>query len=215
MSKQMHLNHAVNLFGLNKKKNVGDLNTAISVASPFTEAAWETYYYDNVMSKESLMKLGSELFRKIREVILPEIQSISEADCKAYINDLVITKTFAGRRARYEIFHGLLLEATGKEFKFLPDEAEHNPQDWRPRTFKIDYYFPGDDSTPLIGIKVCPQTMASSRDLFVVQARQEIERDHQEWEEKEAGRFFILYYTADRQGIQIANPAVLAEIRDL
>jgi hypothetical protein len=215
MSKQMHLNHAMNLFGLNKKRNIGDLNTAISIAAPFTETDWEAYYYVQILTRQKLDEIGSDLYRRIRETILPEVQSITESDCKAYMKDLVITKTFEGRKARYEIFHGLLLEATGKEFKFLPDEAQHNPEDWRPRTFRIDYYFEGNDTSPLVGIKVCPHSMAFSADLFVAQARQEIEQTHRDWEDKGAGRFFILYYQIDRRGVQLSNPEILDEIRDL
>ena len=215
MSKQSHLNAATNRFGLNKKKRVGDLNEAITIASPFSEKDWEDFYFRNIHSHGDLETLGRELFSRVTDTILPEVQSISESDCISYIRDLVITKTYEGRKARYEIFHSILLTETGKDFKFLPDEADKNPEDWRPKSFQIDYYCEGNGAVPFIGIKACPHSMLLSGDLFVVKARDEIAQTHQEWEDKGFGRLFVLYFNATRSGTTIANPEALEEIRQL
>ncbi len=218
MGKQIHLNAATNRFQLNQKKAVGDVSVLISMASPYTEKDWEEYYFSHSKSRKEVEDLGSRLFTRIQDTILPEIKSISEQDCKDYIKDLLIKKTFEGRKARYQILYGQLFGETGKSFKFLPNDANEwpkNAEDWRIRTFHIDYFHYDVDADLLIGIKVCPQSMALSSDPTVVQARRGIEQTHHEWEQKEAGRFFILYYVGDKDQARIINTEVLLEIRDL
>lgn len=218
MGKDIHLNAATNRFGLNKKRSVGDLNTLIAIASPHEQSDWEEYYFEHGRSRQEIDGLGTALYRRLQDTILPEIRSITEDDCKSYIKDLVIGKTFQGRRARYDILRGELLRDTGKDFKFLPDDSAQwppNAQDWRQRTFCIDYFHYDEDIDLLIGVKVCPESMAQSTDPTVVRARQHIQETHREWQDKGWGRLFILYYTGDKNQWTIANKQVVAEIADL
>lgn len=211
MGKEYHLNAAVNRFGFNKKKYVGNLNELISRAAPLELTQWAEFYTTEVHSAEEISNIGKELFNRIQTVIVPEIQSITEEDCQQYLQDLVIDKTFEGHRTRFEILQNDLLRLTGKQFSFLPDHRE----DWRFRTYRIDYYHLDTDRDLLVGMKACPYSMATSQDPAVRRALKEIQETHREAEEKKAGHFFILYYTGTSTNYRIQNPEMLDEIRML
>ena len=211
MPTKKHLNDATNRFGLNRKKSVGDLTQLICDASPLSLEKWEEYYYKNMKSAELLGLIGEDLHRKIEETIIPELESITEDECKRYIHNLVINETFNGHRARFEILNKKINEITGKSFTFLPD----HPDDWRYPTFKLDGYIVGEDEKPNIGIKICPQTMQESQDLIVKQALKEIRDTHQEFEDRGWGKEFILFYSGENPDYYIVNQEVLQEIKEI
>lgn len=101
MAKEFHLNALVNRYGYNKKAKVGSVIELISAAMPFELNEWEEYYYKNGKSKEELNSLGENMFLKIKEVLIPEILSITENDCKEYLRKLVINKTFEGIKKNF------------------------------------------------------------------------------------------------------------------
>ncbi len=211
MGKEYHLNSTLGRFRLNRKQYVGDLNELISKAMPFKIEEWRDFYFSQVHSKEELEKIGTELYEKIQTIIIKEIQSINEKDCKRYVEDLIIQKTFEGRKTRFLILNNELLRYTEKQFQFLPE----HPEDWRFRTHRIDYYFVDPEKDLLIGIKVCPYSMYTSQDPIVQRILKEIQETHKEFESKNAGYFFILYYTGKNTNYQIDNKEILDEIRQL
>lgn len=211
MGKEYHLNAAVNRFGFNKRKYVGNLNELISSATPLELKQWEEFYFTEVHSEKEIAEIGKELFNRLQVVIIPEIKSITEKDCQQYLRSLIIDRTFDGRRTRFEILRKDLLRLTGKQFNFLPD----HPEDWRFRTYRIDYYHLDTDRDLLVGMKVCPYSMATSQDPTVRRALKEIQEAHRDAEEKKAGYFFILYYTGTSANYGIQNPEMLDEIRSL
>ena len=208
MAKKTHLNSAVTRFKFNQKPHIGDINGAISLATPLTEQEWSDFYFQNVKSESELDRIGSELYRKISDVVLPEISSITEEDCKEYMRELVIKKSFEGHRTRYIILNSELIKKTGKDFRFLPDY----PNDYKFRTYAIDYYHLDETKDLLIGIKVQPFSITKSQEPHVKKALQEIQQTHKEWEDKEAGRFFILYYSGAKENYTIHNEEILEEI---
>ena len=212
MGKNYHLNSIVNRFGFNKKKNVGDLLELIFAADPLTLEEWEQYYYKNGKAKTHLEKIGRDIFEKIGSVIIPELTSIQEEDCKEYIRNLVVKSTFEGMKTRYEKLNRILFKECGIEFSYLPDHKE----DWRFKTFKIDYYYLDISKDLLIGIKVAPNTLRMSQNPVVITAREEIENIHRDAQDKKAGHFFILYYEGVKtRGLKIANPEVVEQIKEL
>ncbi|MCK4576185.1 MjaI family restriction endonuclease [candidate division WOR-3 bacterium] len=211
MGKESHLNSAVNRFQLNRKRVVGNLNEMISTAMPLTRDEWEGYYITNGKTLEQLDEIGIQLYNRFRNVIIPEIESITIEDCKEYIKSLIIDKTFDGMRARFQILNTELLRETDKEFKFLPDHEE----DWRYRTFRIDYYHLDVERDLLVGIKVAPNTLLTSQNPTVIRAREEIENTHRESMSKDAGYFYILYYSGKGANVKIANREIIDEIQEL
>ncbi|MEM2003889.1 MAG: MjaI family restriction endonuclease, partial [Nitrososphaerota archaeon] len=68
MPKEWILNSIFNRFQLGYQKNVGPLAEEIRKCKPKTLEDWENYYYNNVRTKEHLIKLGQKLWEKISTV---------------------------------------------------------------------------------------------------------------------------------------------------
>ena len=96
MAKEWVLNSATNRFQLNFKRNVGATSEAIRKCSPKSLEEWQDYYFSNVRSEEHIIELGKKLYVKITEVLVAEIDEITEEDCINYIKELVIDRTYDG-----------------------------------------------------------------------------------------------------------------------
>jgi hypothetical protein len=181
------------------------------LAMPLTQEEWSDYYFNKVRSETELAEVGSELHRKIVDVVLQEIQSITLEDCRDFMRELVIKKSFEGHRARFYILNSELIKKTGKEFRFLPDY----PHDYKFKTYAIDYYHVDETKDLLIGIKVQPISIVQSQEPHIKKALQSILDTHKEWESKDAGRFFVLYYAGRGENCRIRNEEILEEIAAL
>lgn len=211
MAKEYHLNAAVNRFGLNKKRSVGDLMELLSLAMPLTLEEWEEYYYTHGRSRDQVAAIGQELSRKLRDVLIHELESITEEDCITYMRELLLQKTFEGHRTRFYTLRQQILDRTGKLFNFLPEHRE----DWRFRDHRIDYYHHDATKDLLIGLKACPDSMRMSQNMFARQALEEIEATHRQLSDKAAGHFYILYFHGTSEHCTIENPEILDEIATL
>jgi hypothetical protein len=96
MAKEWILNSVMNRFQLNFKRNVGAVSEAIRQCAPKDVHEWEDYYFTHVREKVHLEELGKKLYIKITEVIVAEVNEITEEDCIQYIYDVVIHRTFDG-----------------------------------------------------------------------------------------------------------------------
>ena len=102
-NKEFILNYATNRWQLNFKRNVGALSDHIRLCSPVSVTDWENYYFTQVFPKSHLDELGGKLYENISCVLPHEnrfhpdlLNSITLEDCKDYIYQLVINKTFDG-----------------------------------------------------------------------------------------------------------------------
>ncbi|AVQ13316.1 MjaI restriction endonuclease [Leptospira santarosai] len=197
--KDWYLNRFTNLFGINRKKSIGDLEHHISKALPTSLDNWEEYFYSNIHSKESLDELGKKLYERIQEKVLPAVQSILEIDCINYIRDLGIPKTFQGYIARLQIVQKQLKDETGIEFQYKPDF----PNDWRFKTFEVDLYYQDNITHNLVAIKILPRTFRDSQDPIIIQTKSEIEAMHKDIIAKDGGNFFIFYYNTKKQNFDL------------
>lgn len=68
-AKEFVLNHAMNRWQLNYKKNVGPTSESIRKCAPKNYEQWERYYFQNVRSSDHLEKLGRILYDKIMTVL--------------------------------------------------------------------------------------------------------------------------------------------------
>jgi hypothetical protein len=96
MAKEWVLNSAMNRFQLNFKRNVGPTSESIRKCEPKTLDEWKNYYFSQVRSQEHLIELGRKLFLKINEVLVSEIEDLTEQDCIDYIQLVVINRTYDG-----------------------------------------------------------------------------------------------------------------------
>lgn len=207
-----HLNLAINRFQLNRPKRIGKTDDAISAAIPTSLEEWQEHYISNLRSEQQLDEIGDELFDKMQSVVLAEIKSINQEDCRNYVKELVFVKTFEGYQARLDILQNELLEKTGKHFEF---KADHN-NDWRFKTYQIDFYHIDINKDLLIGVKVYPESFENSQNPHVIRSKDEVERAHKDAEEKYAGHFFNLYYRKhSKDKYELTNPKVLDIIKKL
>jgi len=88
MAKEWILNSATNRFQLNFKRIVGATSEAIRKCAPKSLEEWRQYYFSNVKSLEHIIDLGEKLYLKISEVLVAEIESITEEDCINFIKEL-------------------------------------------------------------------------------------------------------------------------------
>jgi len=114
MAKEWILNSVMNRFQLNFKRNVGATSESIRKCSPKTLEEWREYYFNNVKSQAHIEDLGRKLYIKISEVILSEVNEVTEQDCIDYM--IQIKPVNAGIQLP-EIFKEYALQAeTHKKF---------------------------------------------------------------------------------------------------
>ena len=87
MAKEWILNSATNRFQLNFKRNVGATSEAIRKCAPKSLEEWQEYYFTNVRSQKHIVELGKKLYVKITEVLVAEIDAITEEDCINFIKE--------------------------------------------------------------------------------------------------------------------------------
>lgn len=132
MAKEWILNGANMRWGLTRKNKVGAVSEEIRKCSPKNVQEWETYYYQNVHSKNELEQLGRVLFIKITEVCQAEIKSICEQDCIDFIINLVINRTYDGYQSEIQTIYGQLQDILQVEVKPAPDEWD--------RGYNVNFY---------------------------------------------------------------------------
>ena len=110
MAKEWVLNSATNRFQLNFKRNVGATSEEIRNCAPRSLEEWMEYYFDNVRTQEQIIELGKKLYVKITEVLVAEIDEITEDDCINYIKELVIDRTYDGYVREIKTIYGQLQE---------------------------------------------------------------------------------------------------------
>jgi 3-hydroxyacyl-CoA dehydrogenase len=82
--------------------------------------------------EEYLDYLGAELCKKIHEVLKKEVEEISDENCKEYIKQLVLDKTYEGYITEKRTVYEYLEEEIGVKLKPAPDEWD--------RKYNIDFY---------------------------------------------------------------------------
>lgn len=132
MAKEWVLNSATNRFQLNFKRNVGPTSESIRRCQPNSLSEWESFYYENVKPREHLIDLGRKLYVKITEVLVSEIDQITEQDCIDYIVNLVINRTYDGYVTEIKTVYGQLEQLLGIEIESAPDEWD--------RLYNVDFY---------------------------------------------------------------------------
>ena len=132
MAKEWILNSATNRFQLNFKRNVGATSEAIRNCAPKSLLEWQNYYFENIRSQEHIIELGKKLYIKITEVLVAEIDEITEEDCINYIKELVIDRTYDGYVREIKTIYEQLSLELDKKISPAPDEWD--------RLFNVDFF---------------------------------------------------------------------------
>lgn len=202
MAKEWVLNSATNRFQLNFKRNVGATSEAIRKCEPKSLEEWQKYYFANVRTQEQIVELGKKLYVKITEVLVAEIDEITEEDCINYIKELVIDRTYDGYVREIKTIYGQLQEILGVKIEAAPDEWD--------RLFNVDFFIKINGK--YIGLQIKPVSHTSS--IPEIYKEKEIQHNtHVEFSKKYGGKVFYLFSCKSGDKKVIVNTEVIDEIR--
>ncbi len=202
MAKEWILNSATNRFQLNFKRNVGATSEAIRKCAPKSLAEWQEYYFANVKSQEHIIELGKKLYIKITEVLVAEIDEITEEDCINYIKELVIDRTYDGYVREIKTIYEQLQDILKVKITPAPDEWD--------RLFNVDFYIQVNDK--YIGLQIKPVSQVSSiPEIYKEKGIQH--KSHIEFTQKYGGQVFYLYSCKSGDKKIIVNTEVIDEIK--
>ncbi len=202
MPKEWILNSATNRFQLNFKRNVGATSEAIRKCAPKTLEEWQAYYFSNVRSEEQIVELGKKLYVKITEVLVAEIDEITEEDCINYIKQLVIDRTYDGYVREIKTVYEQLQEIVKEKIEPAPDEWD--------RLFNVDFFI--EINGHYIGLQIKPVSQVSS--IPEIYKEKDIQqKSHARFTSKYGGSVFYLFSCKSGDKKIIVNTEVIDEIK--
>ncbi|MBQ7499557.1 MAG: MjaI family restriction endonuclease [Clostridia bacterium] len=203
MPKEWILNSATNRFQLNFKRNVGATSEAIRKCSPKSLDEWQTYYFENVRTEDQIVELGKKLYIKISEVLVAEIDEITEEDCINYIKQLVIDRTYDGYvREIKTVYEQLQL--------LIQEKIEPAPDEWD-RLYNVDFYIKINNK--YIGLQIKPVSQASS--IPEIYKEKDIQiKTHLKFKSEYGGNVFYLFSCKSGDKKIIVNTEVIDNIKD-
>lgn len=202
MAKEWILNSATNRFQLNFKRNVGAVSEEIRKCSPKTISEWQDYYFKNVRTKNQITELGKKLYIKITEVLVSEIDEITEKDCIDYIYNLVIERTFDGYTTEIKTVYGQLEKLLNIKIFPAPDKWD--------RLYNVDFYI--EVNKNMIGLQIKPvSNTASITEIF--KERQIQEKTHIKFHKEFGGKVFYIFSVKQGNTKTIANLDIINDIK--
>lgn len=202
MPKEWILNSATNRFQLNFKRNVGAVSEAIRKCAPKSVEEWRDYYFKNVKSRDHIEELGRKLYVKITEVIVSEVEEVTEEDCIQYMIQLVIDRTYDGYTTEIRTVYGQLQSLLGVRIEPAPDEWD--------RLFNVDFFIKVNDK--YIGLQIKPASGVSHIPEIFKERNQQAET-HKKFTEKFGGKVFYVISIKEGTNKVIHNIEVIEEIR--
>jgi len=201
MPKEWILNSATNRFQLNFKRNVGAVSEAIRKCTPKNLEEWKQYYFKNIRSKEHIEELGRKLYIKITEVIVSEVEEVTEEDCIEYMLQLVIDRTYDGYMTEIRTVYGQLQN-------FLNVKIEAAPDEWD-RLFNVDFFIKVSDR--YIGLQIKPASGVSHIPEIFKERNQQL-ATHRKFAERYGGKVFYIVSVKEGKNKVIYNKEVIDEI---
>jgi hypothetical protein len=210
--KEKVLNYTCQTYQLSRPNKVGTVMALIRECQPKTIEEWERWYFKNAftsaktptrITKESLEELGERLYEKITEVVIPEWQEafkrLTLQDCKDYIYNLTINRTFDGFiREKSVINDGLV--------KIFPDILFEESDPELDHAGDIDYIAKiGKNS---FGIQIKPVTAKANFGNYSPSERMKV--SFKDFEEKYGGKVFIVFSLDG----EIGNKEIINNIKD-
>lgn len=202
MAKEWILNSATNRFQLNFKRNVGAVVEEIRKCMPKSIDNWQKYYFENVKTEEQIIELGKKLYIKITEILVAEIEEITEEDCINYIRELVIDRTYEGYLREIKTIYRQLQEILKCKISPAPDKWD--------RLFNVDFFI--EINGKYIGLQIKP--VSETTQITEIYKELEIQKNtHKKFKEKYGGEVFYIYsYKSGNKKI-IKNIEIIDEIK--
>lgn len=202
MAKEWILNSVMNRFQLNFKRNVGAVSEAIRQCQPKTVEQWQEYYFEHIRPEEHIDELGRKLYVKITEVVVAEIEQITEKDCIEYIRNMVIHRTYDGYTTEITTIYGQLQERLSIPIEPAPDQWD--------RLYNVDFFIRVDDS--YIGLQIKPVSNISQiSQIFKERTLQQ--KTHKKFTQKYGGKVYYVFSLKQGNTKVIQNIEVVAEIQ--
>lgn len=214
MAKEWILNIANSRWGLTKQNRVGPVAAWIRECSPKEISEWENFYLRklkdflknkgiNLQPAEYLEGLGKTLYTKITEVLMSEIDEVTEEECIEYIKNLVINRTFEGYITEKETIYGQLQEILNVKIEPAPDEWD--------RLYNVDFFIKVNDK--YIGLQIKPVTFEHAPE-FATKWREAYKISHEKFTKKFGGKVFIILSAREGKKKFILNAEIIDEIKE-
>lgn len=202
MAKEWILNSAMNRFQLNFKRNVGAVSEEIRKCSPSNIEDWKKFYFKNVRTQEHIEELGRKLYIKITEVIVAEVEEITEEDCINYMYQMVINRTYDGYTTEIKTIYRQLQ-------KILATKIEPAPDEWD-RLYNVDFYI--KIKGKYIGLQIKPDSgVAHIPEIYKEKGLQKT--THEKFIKKFGGQVFYIFSIKQNGKKVISNKEVIPEIQ--
>lgn len=203
MAKEWILNSAMNRFQLNFKRNVGPTSESIRKCEPKTLEEWRSFYFSEVRKKDHIIELGKKLYIKITEVIVAEVEEITEEDCIEYMLKLVIDRTFDGYITEIKTVYGQLELELDHKIQPAPDEWD--------RLYNVDFFIKIKEK--FIGLQIKPVNQGIQLSQ-IFKERKLQEKTHQKFEDEFGGKVFYIFSSKANGKKVIMNPEIIEDIRN-
>lgn len=208
--KEKVLNYTCQIYQLSRPSKVGAVMVLIRECQPETIDEWEKWYFEKALTEsknpikitpEILTELGERLYEKITEVVIPEWQAafseLSLQDCKDYIYNLTINRTYDGFIREKSVVNDELAKHF-PEIRFVESDKDLD------HAGDIDYLgFVGERA---FGIQIKPITAKANFGNYSVSERMKV--NFLDFEKKYQGRVFIVFSLDG----EIENKEVIKEI---
>jgi hypothetical protein len=213
--KEKVLNYASNTYQLTRPSKVGEVMALIRECQPKALKEWERFYFEKAytktkepikITKETLDELGERLYSKITEVVIPEwttaFQDLTLEDCKEYIYQVTIVRTFDGFLLEKSVVNdGLAKIFPEVEFEESDPELDHAGD--------IDYI--GKVGNKAFGIQIKPITANANFGNYKITER--MSGSFQDFEDKFGGKVFVIFSARTGNRKDIVNKEIIEEIR--
>lgn len=123
------LNYALNRWGLNKAASVGKTSELIRKCAPKSIEEWHKYYFENAVqekkdgkpiTEEYIRELGDKLYYNLSEKVSNELESITIEECRDYVYNLIINRTYEGYQREISTIYGFLSNELGIKITAAP-----------------------------------------------------------------------------------------------
>ena len=209
--KERVLNYACQTYQLSRPNKVGAVMALIRECQPDSFEEWEQWYFENAnttgkkptrITAECLKELGTRLYCKITEVVIPEWKSafeeLTEQDCIDYIYNLTINRTYDGYiREKSVVNDGLAKIFPEIVFEESDPELDHAGD--------VDYVAKVGNSAT--GIQIKPVTASANFGSYSLTER--MKASFEDFKEQYGGNVFIVFSLNG----EIANKEVIEQIR--
>ncbi|MFW5628712.1 MAG: MjaI family restriction endonuclease [Candidatus Cloacimonadaceae bacterium] len=204
------LNYALNRWNLNYASSIGKTSELIRKCAPKQLEEWQEYYFENAVqakkngiriTEDYVKELGDKLFYKLTEVVSNELEAITIEECRDYVYNLIINRTFEGYQTEIKTIYGFLNNELGVEIISAPDEWD--------RTYNVDFFIKISKNKH-IGIQIKP---VSGKALDHYQWEEMHRVNHAKFSKIYQGKVFFIYSHTVGRSKTILNTEVIEEIR--